>query len=332
MAPKPDAAVTAVIPNWNGARCLGRLLSDLRAQTEPPAEIVVVDNGSSDGSDLDAGQTGARVIQLGRNTGFAHAVNLGVEASRTPLVAILNADVELEPDFLALLAEACRQPGTWFATGKLLSRADPSRIDATFDAVSRAGCPWRCGQGRLDGPPWSAGREIAMAPLTAAVFHREVFRRVGPLDERFESYLEDVDLGIRCALEGLSGRYVPEAVGRHWGSATLGAYGSESVRLLARNQVFLVCKHYAGAWPAGRLWRAMVGQVLWGFVAARRGAAGAFLRGKWEGLRRAGEFGAPRAGVEEVLRSSEETIREWQRASGFDRYWRLYFLLTTGRA
>ncbi len=318
--------IAAVIPNWNGAKYLPRLLDDLRSQTMTPVEVVVVDNGSSDGSDTAAERAGARVVRLGRNTGFAHAVNTGIEATSAPLVAVLNNDLELAHDWLATLALAM-EDGVWFATGKLLSARDPTKVDATFDAVSRSCCPWRCGQGRPDGELWNQPREIRMAPLTAALFRRKLFQDVGPLDERFESYLEDTDFGIRCALAGRTGRYVPTAVGSHWGSATLGVWQSETVRLLSRNQVFLAAKHYAMNWTIAAAWRVLAGQLLWGLVSLRHRAFGAYIRGKWEGLRRAPEFGAPDPRIGWLLAESEGLIHEFQRASGYDTYWRLYFAL-----
>lgn len=319
--------ITAVIPNWNGARFLPRAIESLKAQTVP-VSILVADNGSTDGSDRSAEQDGARVVRLGVNQGFARAVNLALAEVASPLVAIVNNDVELEPDWAARLAGAVlASPDVWFATGKLLSAREPDRIDATFDLVSRAGCAWRCGSGQADGGPWSQARAITLAPLTAALFRRELFDRIGLLDERFESYLEDVDFGIRCALEGLNGVYVPEAQGTHQGSATLGVWSPRMVYLLARNQVYLVSKHYARNWNAGTLWRVLMGQMLWGLVATRHGAAFAWLRGKWDGLNDRADFGSPHPRIHHVLGESENLLRDLQESTGMDRYWRLYFAL-----
>src|ERR1700685_1242604 len=97
----------------------------------------------------------------------------------------------------------------WFATGKLLDAQARERIDGTFDGVCRGGCAWRCGHGRLDSPVWNQPRCIQLAPFTAAVFRADLFRRAGLLDEQFETYLEDVDFGLRCAELGLRRLYVP---------------------------------------------------------------------------------------------------------------------------
>jgi GT2 family glycosyltransferase len=319
-----------VVPVWNG-RALLELLSDLAAQTHPIAETLVVDNGSTDGAPEAAEARGARVIRMGTNRGFAVAVNRGIAECRTDLVAVVNQDIEAAPDWLSRLAGSLEDESAWFAAGKILQVANRKMLDGTSDALSRAGCPWRIGNGRPDGPEFSVRRRIFFAPGTAALFRAALFRRLGPLDERFESYLEDVDLGLRCALAGLSGWYVPEAVVWHHGSATLGRWHPETVRRIARNQVWLVKKHY----PVGVIWRflwpVLVGQGLWGLVTLRHRTFLAWLRGKLAGAL----AGCPgtRIGAGElaaILQQSEREIRDVQSKTGFDSYWRWYFLLTRG--
>ena len=133
--------------------------------------------------------------------------------------------------------------------------------------------------------------------------------------------------GLRCALLGLRGSYVPGAVAYHWGSASLGAWSPRMVRLIARNQVFLVAKYY----PASYWWPVLAGQGLWGLLALRHGAGWAFLQGKIEGLRRRKsiERVEPHGALSPILEQGEREIR---RRGGHDLYWRLYFLLTAGGA
>src|SRR5262245_37314425 len=95
--------VTAVIPHFNRRDLLVTLLQNLRQQTRPFDEVIVVDNGSTDDSATVAEQTGARVLRLGRNFGFAAAVNRGIQASSANWIAILNNDVTLEPEWLEML-------------------------------------------------------------------------------------------------------------------------------------------------------------------------------------------------------------------------------------
>ena len=124
-----------------------------------------------------------------------------------------------------------------------------------------------------------------MAPWTAALFRAGLFERVGLLEAGFESHLEDVDFGLRCATRGLVGLYVPEAVAWHQGSAALGRWHPETVRLIARNQFLLLARHYPGRLVLRWLWPILVAQLLWFGVALRHRAGCAWLRGKWHGVR-----------------------------------------------
>jgi len=331
------AGVAFVIPTWNRATLLAQALRGLGDQTYKIDRVIVVDNGSIDDSAAVAGRAGAHVISLGRNQGFAAAVNQGVRAAAgSEWIGILNNDVTLRPDWLAHLMAKLEASDAWFATGKILDRAAHDRMDGSFDAVCRGGCAWRCGHGRLDSPLWNQPRNIQSAPFTAAVFRAGVFDRVGLLDERFESYLEDVDFGLRCADAGLGGVYVPEAVAYHQGSATLGRWHADTVRKIARNQLFLVAKHYPPNWILSYGWPVFIAQTLWGFIALRHGAPFSYIAGKVEGLwkfrqvRGKHRANSPAAGnLPAVLERSENEIREIQRLTGFDLYWRLYFALTS---
>jgi GT2 family glycosyltransferase len=322
--------IAAVIPNWNGAHLLRRLLPTLHAQTRKMDSIIVVDNGSSDDSIQTAEQLGARVIRFEANRGFAPAVNAGVAATDADVIAILNNDTELQANWLEACASALTDESVAFVTGKILDSSHPELLDGTFDAVCRGGCALRCGAGRPDSSYWNNRRRIQFAPFTAVLVRRQVFRDLGGLDETFESYMEDVEFGLRCASNGYTGIYEPSAVAQHLGSATLGAWSPRTVRYIARNQVLLVARHYDQTALLRFGWSIAVAQLLWGIIAARRGAATAWMMGKLEGVRlfrscRGG--GSPHA--LDILQASERLIRDVQQQTGFQLYWRLYFLLTS---
>src|SRR5579863_9904502 len=149
--------LTAVIPTWNRRDLLLKLFESLAVQTRPFDEIIVVDNGSTDDSAELAERAGAKVLRLGRNLGFAAAVNRGIEeAVGADWVAILNNDVTLKPNWLEKLLAV--DEDAWFATGKILQAADHTLVDGAFDEVSRGACASRCGSGKPDGPPWNQAR------------------------------------------------------------------------------------------------------------------------------------------------------------------------------
>ncbi|MGP0073625.1 MAG: glycosyltransferase family 2 protein [Bryobacteraceae bacterium] len=331
-----------VIPTWNRAEMLAETLGSLGRQTHPIDRVIVVDNGSTDDTARVAAQAGTQVISIGANVGFAAAVNRGIRAADSAeFVGILNNDVTLTADWLAHLMGKLETTGAWFATGKLLDARAREQMEGSFDAICRGACAWRCGHGRPDSPLWNQPRTIQLAPLTAAVFRASAFERVGLLDERFESYLEDVDWGLRCAQAGLSGLYVPEAVAYHQGSGTLGRWHPDTVRKIARNQVLLIAKHYPPNWVLRYGWPVFIAQALWGFVALRHGALLSYLSGKTEGLRQFREArGKDCAGFPAVndypavgdfsaiIEKSEKELHDLQQLTGFDLYWRLYFALT----
>lgn len=324
--------IAAVIPNWNGARHLRRLFPSLLAQTRKFDSIHVVDNGSNDDSISVCEHFSAEVIRFPSNQGFAAAVNAGAASATADTLAILNNDVELEPTWLETLAARLADPTVAFATGKTVNTSRPDLVDGTYDAICRGATALRCGSGRPDSAFWEAPRRIQIAPFTALLIRRTVWDRVGRLDEAFESYLEDVDFGLRCASFGYTGMYEPGAIAKHLGSGTLGQWHPRTVRNIARNQILLVARHYDMRCLLRCGWSIAIAQLLWGMIAIRRGAGIAWIAGKLEGVRLFRSIrssGHPH--MYDVLAAGERTIYDVQSATGFDLYWRLYFTLTLRR-
>jgi len=321
--------VSAVIPNWNRRRLLGQILDDLRAQTRPLSEVIVVDNGSADGSAEAAEEAGARVIRLGENKGFSQAVNRGIAESTGEWVAILNNDVRVGPEWMERLLPPAGSEDCWFVSSKLMRAGESGILDGAYDLLCRGACAWRAGNNRPDGPGWNTPRKVFFVPFTAAIFRRALFERVGLLDEEFESYLEDVEFGLRCALAGCSGVYQPEATAYHLGSATLGFWNPETVRRLSRNQMLIVAKHYPRDWVRRYGRQVLVAQLLWGALAARHGTGWAWFQGKREGLGRIrASARRDNARLHDILAGCESDIRTMQESAGYDLFWRLYFALT----
>lgn len=318
--------VTVIVAHFNRAELLERLLASLNRQDAAVARVLVMDGGSTDSSAEVAARAGTEFIPLGANRGFASAVNAGLRLVTTRWVALINNDVELDPGCLPALVEECDRAAAWFAVPRLRQLRQPSRLDGSYDLLARSGCAWRAGHDAPDGEPYLEPRAISFAPLTCALLRRDLFERLGGLDERFESYLEDVELGLRCFRAGLGGVYVPQAVAYHAGSSTLGAWSPRMVELLARNQALLAAKHF----PRAYWWHVLVGQTLWGLMAVRRRRFCAWLRGKLAGLRMAHRMRttstpAHRSELDPILIACEHEIRLATPASP---YWRAYFRLT----
>jgi GT2 family glycosyltransferase len=314
--------VTIVVPVWNQPVLLQRLLESISRQTRQPDEVIIVDSGSIDDAADVARRWGARVISLGRNVGFAAAVNRGIAECSSAYVALINSDVELQANWMEVMLRAAEENGAWFCCGKLLMSADRSRLDGTWDLIATSGFPLRAGHGHVDSAVYGVARSIALASATATLYRRDLFTNVGRFDETFESYLEDVDFSLRCAVGGFSGRYEPGAVAYHLGGGSQG----RMVHLFARNQVLLVRKLFPAELQRKFRSRILLGRLLWGALAARRGRFTAWASGIAEARRTKVEHAPLELGnLEQLLRDCEHEIRSAARG---DLYWHLYFLFT----
>ncbi len=234
---------TIIIPNYNGMAYLENCLASLRGE---PARVIVVDNGSTDGSRelVQEKFPKVRLISLDRNYGFCRAVNRGMEVSETTYVILLNNDTEAQPGFVKALEKAMDGDERVFSGAARMVRMDaPSRIDDAGDYYCALG--WAFAAGR-DKPAenYDAPREIFSACGGACIYRRRILQKIGMLDENHFAYLEDVDLGYRARLYGFRNLYVPGAVVRHAGSASSGSrYNAFKAELTARNSVYLAYKN-----------------------------------------------------------------------------------------
>lgn len=209
-------------------------------------EIIVVDNGSTDGSRKSVPDS-VKWIQLDRNTGFAYAVNRGFEAATHPYVFIVNNDMTLEPDCLTHLASFLDAEKKYaFAQPKVrfLNRKDT--INTVGDVWSVYGLAIQKGFGEKDIGQFDRTGEIFSPTGGAALFRKSVLDEVGHFDERFVSYLEDVDLGFRIRLAGFRGALVPEAVIYHEFQATFRKVPVMSRFYITRNNYYVLLKNMPG--------------------------------------------------------------------------------------
>ena len=217
--------VAVVIPNYNGARWLPGVLESVAAQTVAPADVLVVDDGSTDGSaELAAGYDGVRVLALGSNGGFARAANAGVAAVTAEAVAFVNTDVVLAPDWLERAAGAL-EPGDAAVATKMVDLEDPSILYSAGDVLRRDGACEQRGRFERDSGAFDAPGEVFSACAGAALYRRAAVVEAGGFDERLGMYLEDVELGLRLRLAGWGCRWEPRAVARHAGGGSSGGPG-----------------------------------------------------------------------------------------------------------
>jgi GT2 family glycosyltransferase len=244
----PDPLFSVIVVNWNGRDLLGECLDSVLSEQDGSIEIIVVDNGSTDGSaDFIRKRYGNRIrlIELAGNEGWAGGNNRGIETARGAHLVLLNNDACLEREFFRHLREGiARYPDVGMYSTKILNYRDRSLIDNTGHVIYRDGTARGRGRLRKDGPEFDQEAEVLCPSGAAGVYSRKLIDRVGPVDERYFAYGEDTELGLRARKAGFSCHYIPKAVVYHKYSATGGAYTLQKVFHVERNRVWTLLKLY----------------------------------------------------------------------------------------
>jgi len=252
------------VVNHEGGELLLRCLDGVAAQTVVPDRILVMDNGSTDASVADArrrcaedGRLAGRteIVELGENLGFAAANNRAIGRCETEFVALLNPDAFPHPRWLERLLDAARRHPTASAFGsRQMLAGSPDVLDGIGDVFHVSGLSWREGHGRRLRADDLEEREIFSPCAAAALYRRQALAEVGGFDEDFFCYFEDVDLGFRLRLAGLTARHVPAAVVRHAGGRSARAAAPAFALLHGhRNLVWCFFKNMPAPLLAGLL-------------------------------------------------------------------------------
>lgn len=244
----PGVSLSAIVVNYRRrdllAMCL-RSISDALDRLEEPSEIVVVDNGSGDGSaDLvRARHPDAALVALGENVGFPGGVNRGLERARGEWILLLNNDATLEPDAPRQLMAAARGSADVGSVACQLRFAGSTVLNSAGLGIDRLGVAYDRLLGRQASASEDRPVEVFGASGGAALYRRAMLDELGGFDESFFAYLEDADLAWRARMRGWRCVYAPEAVAHHLYSATSGHgsdfkylhAGQNRMRLLAKN-------------------------------------------------------------------------------------------------
>ena len=243
-------AITVIIVNWNSGKLLAECMLHHKAQTLQPANVLIVDNASSDDSLNTAGELekNVTVLRMNTNIGFSAANNHALGECDTEFVALLNTDVFPAADWLERLLEAAHtQPEVAAFGSRQLCHDNPEVLDGTGDIYHISGLAWRNRYGIRQEAQDLVSREIFSPCAAAALYRRQALVDAGGFDEDFFCYLEDVDLGFRLRLAGHKAIYVPYAVVHHVGSASTGDQWSDfAVYHGFRNQVWVFIKDMPG--------------------------------------------------------------------------------------
>jgi GT2 family glycosyltransferase len=242
-----DARVALVILNWNGKRFLERCLQSLVAQSYRDFEVVLVDNGSTDGSVSFVSERfpQVRLIANRENRGFAAANNQAIRATDSEFVVTLNNDTEVAPEWLGeLVGAADADPSVGACASRMLFADRPHMINSAGIALDKAGIAWDWRGGEGDDLQEREPVEVFGACAGAALYRRSMLDEIGLFDEDFFAYLEDVDLAWRAQWAGWCTLSVPTARVLHYHSGTAVEGSPFKNRLLGRNKVWLIAKNY----------------------------------------------------------------------------------------
>jgi len=240
---KISRSVTVLVLNFNGRTYLKQCLDSLLTTDYPNFKIIVIDNGSVDGSVefVRSNYPNVQVIKHNRNYGYACAYNRVIDAVQSEYVALVNNDILVDPSWLRELVSYADNDDIAALTPKMKFLHDKTRINAAGGNCDLYGVGWNKGNGEVDMGQYDAVQEVFYGNGGALLIKKSVWREVGSFDERYFIYGEDLDWCWRARLKGYKIIYVPYAeVRHHW-------RGSEvpMVYSLERHWFSTVLKNYS---------------------------------------------------------------------------------------
>lgn len=329
------ALAPVVVLNWNGREHIRECLRSVFAQTYADTRVIVVDNGSTDGSREIVRDEfpEAHLVALPENLHFARGTNAGVRAAlqdpECAWVVTLNNDTRVDPEWLAELVRSARDGGVGTVASKLLLMDRPSVINSAGLCIARDGSGVDRGWHQVDEGQFDEALDVFGPSAGAALYRREVLETVGLFDADFVAYYEDLDLAWRARLAGWQGRFAPRSVVYHKYSASSQPRAVWKTYQGERNRIWNLVQNYPMRyvslgipWNAARVIAALRRRVLPHLRPAGSDGpaladlAGATLRGRIDGY-----AGLPRALQKRRLRAAYRkvdtaTVSRWFRTYG----------------
>ncbi|MEO7650296.1 MAG: glycosyltransferase family 2 protein [Bryobacteraceae bacterium] len=325
MADTLRPEISVIVVNWNRRELLRACLKSLAAQVGVNFEVIVVDNGSEDGSpDMAGADFGVRLVRNRENRGFCAANNQGIAASHGQFIALLNNDAEAAPHWLLALRRAFdNRPDVGMAASKILVWENPQKIDKVGHLIYPDGQNRGRGSGEWDRGQYEGMEDVLWPDGCAAMYRKGMLDIVGGFDEDLFAYADDAELGLRARIAGWKCLYVPQAVVRHHRGATLGLQSARRLELIERNRVLLAAKLFPwsllwlnGVYYAARIlagaWASALGQGETGLYPGLKGKitmALALLRGDIQALRMLPRTLRKRRQIESIRKLTPAEVR-----------------------
>jgi GT2 family glycosyltransferase len=334
MRARSQDLISVIVVNLERRELLKRCLESLSNQTVEHFELIVVDNGSQDGSadmvaehfSSDAGHGFLlKLIRNPENRGFCAGNNQGLAAASGSFIALLNNDAEADPNWLEALRRVFDRGATvGMAASKILVYEDPTRIDKAGHLMYPDGQNRGRGSGELDCGQYDRMEETLWPDGCAAMYRREMLDQIGGFDEDFFAYGDDAELGLRARIAGWICFYVPDAVVRHHRGSTLGLLSALRLELIERNRVLLAAKLFPWSllWLNGAYYTARIAAGLWaaarnkGELRRHKGIRGkmqvamALVKGDLQALRLLPKMLLKRRDIRKIRRLSPAQVRQ----------------------
>jgi len=304
--------VSIIIVNWNGQKFLQHCLDSLSRQTYADREIILVDNGSTDGSVrcVKEGFPDVKIIELRENTGFTGGNAKGLDLADGEFVALVNNDTHAEDQWLENLIQPMLEDSTLGICASKLLFGDGRMINSAGDGLTTAAVGLNRGLGK-DGARFSDPEFVFGACGAAVLYRRRMLDEIGFLDDDFFLYDEDTDLNFRAQLAGWKCAYVPTAIVYHKSNATSGRLSNLHVYYHSRNLEFVWLKNM----PSSLMLRCAHHKLIqelgsFFYLCIRHGKWMAFFRAKKDALKMFPLMWRKRKEIQSMKRVSNSYIRK----------------------
>jgi hypothetical protein len=302
--------VSIIIVNTNELHHLALCLPSIFQQTYPNFDVFVVDNASTDGSLEFVQQTYPKVkaIRNKTNLGYAGANNIGFRFATGELVAVLNPDTYVKPDWLHELVPFMQIPQVGLATPKILLIDEPGLINTCGNEVTFSGLTFCRGLAQPK-DRYDATEIVSAVSGAAFVIKKTVLDQIGGFDERFFLYYEETDLSLRAALAGYKCLYVPTAIVYHQYKFK---FGPQKAFYQERNRLFCLLKTFRWRTILALLPSLIIAEIVaWGYAISKgpRHIYHKFCTYTWL-IGNLSQVLEARRGIQGLRRVSDQTILE----------------------
>ena len=238
--------ISAIVLNWNGKRFLKECFDSLSRQSFRDYELIMVDNGSTDGSKefMRDNFPLVKMIALEKNMGFCRAMNAGIKSAKGEFIALFNNDLAADKDWMSEMHTALENnPDTGICASKVLFYKEPNKINSAGDLFSIRGEAHNRGFGQENDGRYNTEEFVFGATAAACIYRRSMLEDVGLFDEDFFNTYEDMDLSFRAHLAGWKCLYLPKAVVFHHWLGTIGFFSSMNIFYMSKNNLNILVKN-----------------------------------------------------------------------------------------